>query len=167
MIARGESMGIIPWLFLFFFIGIPMAYGIYFIIALAMEKRAKAEADHSVQKNKKIIMVSTLLFNLVLIPLFNRAMGRLWEVEWATSENLFRSIPGILGLWFVFGMIPASVSFLFALAVYFFLHRKDTRLFSRGYHPPYSGEVSTGCIFAMGVTYTGLLVLIVVNLVAH
>ena len=170
---KDKIMNIVPWIFVVAFVVFPVIhFARVAFFALRKEKPKKysnakdEQLQQSMRKNKKIIGWATAIFNAALIPLLNRSMGGLWSFNWVTVDKLLQSIPGIIGIWFVFGIIPASESALFALFVYAFLHRKESP-FSRKIDHPYEEELYFGCILALWITYGGLMVFIAWNLIAN
>ena len=78
-----------------------------------------------------------------------------------TGEQLgaFYSLFVYSFLWLVSGVVPFAVVMLFKMAVYYFLHRGDKRLFERGYHPEYEQECDGIVEYSLRVTYLAMAVL--------
>ncbi len=54
--------------------------------------------------------------------------------------------------------------FLFMMSVYYFLHRKDKKVFDRRYHPEYEKEFYYGGSVAFAATYIAVLHLMILHL---
>ena len=124
------------------------------------------------KRNKAILATAILMLvigSTVLIilnseicgqPAFNRVQNQ------NTGEDLsiVMSVFLYLIFWVFFAGIPASVVFLFSIAVYFFLHRKDKRLLEKRYHPPYEDELHFCGYVSFASTYTAFLPLLILQL---
>ena len=123
------------------------------------------------KRNKAILATAILMLvigSTVLIilnseicgqPAFNRVQNQ------NTGEDLSIAMSVFLYLifWVFFAGIPASVVFLFSIAVYFFLHRKDKRLLEKRYHPPYEDELHFCGYVSFASTYTAFLLLLILQ----
>lgn len=124
---------------------------------------------NNIKRNKMIISASSIAI-VVLIFLYtlsnSEATGE-FSFQYIQNRNtgdpmaLAPSIFLYLLLWYVSSLVPASCIFLFAMLVYYFLHRKDPRLLERRYHPPYESELDFGCAVAMTATFIATFILIV------
>lgn len=162
---RDEGVGkvLLHWVLALVFVVFPVTRMLRFAMIILPEEWRNGEKDGPSAKNKKIVAWSTVIFNVVFIPFFNRAMGGLWCFDWVNGANLVRSIPGILGMWFVFGMIPVSISCLFSLLVCAVLHKNQMRWMNGG--RPNKSDQYFSAIFSLVVSYTVLLLFIVRNLI--
>lgn len=119
------------------------------------------------RRNK--IIISTLSISIVLffffLALSNCEFTGELSFHYIENKNtgeqmsLFVTIVFLLFIWWVLSLIPASCMFLFAMSVYFFLHRKDKKLLIRGYNPPYESELYFGCTVAMTATFIATFIL--------
>ena len=127
-------------------------------------------------RNKRIIAIATGIFWLSIVGwvlLESRPAGP-FEFHWIRSGTTAERLPLIANIflygiaWAFFSMIPSAWVFLFALCVFFFLHRKDKKLHQRHYYPPYEEEMHYGgkLTFALVYITTGALLLLhITNLV--
>lgn len=128
------------------------------------------------ERNKRIIAIATGIFWLSIVGwvlLESRPAGPL-EFHWIRSGTTGERLPLIANILLYgialafFSMIPSAWVFLFALCVFFFLHRKDKKLHQRHYYPPYEEEMHYGgkLTFALVYITTGALLLLhITNLV--
>lgn len=128
------------------------------------------------ERNKRIIAIATGIFWLSIVGwvlLESRPAGP-FEFHWIRSGTTGERLPLIANIflygiaWAFFSMILSAWVFLFALCVFFFLHRKDKKLHQRHYYPPYEEEMHYGGKLAFALVYitTGALLLLhITNLV--
>lgn len=122
----------------------------------------------NIRKNKLIITVAVLL--VVIIAFFSIALSGNFSgtLEFKILNNQETGEPlGVLASLFLyvlmlllFGLVPSSCVFLFAMLVYFFLHRKDPNLFKKGYSPKYEEEFEYAGKLSFCSTYAATFMLI-------
>ena len=128
--------------------------------------------DRSIQKNKLIITVAilVLVFIVVAYILLNSTVNDTLYFHYVYNQNtgeplgLIASIFLYILFWWFAGLIPSACVFLFALCLYYFLHRKDKRLFDRCYHPKYEEEFHYGGAVAFMATYVAVFILLVMHI---
>ena len=119
------------------------------------------------QKNKTII---TCAGNVLVVVGFILAVcscqlnGNIGFVHYENPETgdqlgTLYSLFVYLFLWIVSGVVPSAVVILLKMAVYYFLHRADKRLFERGYHPEYEQECDGIVESSLRATYSAMAVL--------
>lgn len=127
---------------------------------------------NSLKKNKIIIATSVILLVLSMFILIlsrssiNGALSFHYVYNRNTGEPLSLAMSiflYILLFWFI-GLIPSSSVFLFSIMIYYFLHRKDKRLFNRNYHPTYEEEFFFGGKVAFASTYLAILILMLLQI---
>jgi len=128
--------------------------------------------DKSIIKNKRIILSSILIFVtlIVVLLLLNSRFNNDVYFHYVYNQNTGEQLSVItslllylLFLWFV-GLVPSACVFLFMMMVYAIIHRKDKRLFEKSYHPNYEEEFFYGGLMAFVVTYSAVLVLMILHL---
>lgn len=128
------------------------------------------------ERNKRIIAIATGIFWISIVGwvLLESCPAGPFEFHWIRSGTTGERLPLIANIflygiaWAFFSMIPSAWVFLFALFVFFFLHRKDKKLYQRHYYPPYEEEMHYGGKLAFALVYitTGALLLLhITNLV--
>lgn len=126
----------------------------------------------SIKKNKIIIATSitVLVFTVFCLILSNSSINGSLSFQYVHNQNTGEPLSlsesiflYILFFWFL-GLIPFSVVFLFSLMIYFFLHRKDKRLFERRYNPPYEEEMDFGFKVSYISTYTAIFILLILQI---
>lgn len=130
------------------------------------------DEERSIYKNKLILTVSVLVlvFSAVACILLNSTTNDSIYFHYLHNQNtgeplgLVASIFLYALFWWFAGLIPSSCVSLFALCVYYFLHRKDKRLFERSYHPKYEEEFHYGGAVAFISTYAAILILMVLHI---
>ncbi len=125
-----------------------------------------------IKKNKRIITISILIyvFILFLFVLINSTFNDELRFVYVTNQNTGEPI-GVIGslflyvlLWWFVGLIPSAMVFLFVLLLYHFLHRKDSRILERNYHPPYEEEYHYGGKVTFISTYIAAGVLLILQI---
>ena len=128
--------------------------------------------DKSIIKNKRIILSSILIFVTLIVVLillnsrFNNDIYFHYVYNQNTGEqsSIITSLfLYLLFLWFV-GLVPSACVLLFMMMVYAIIHRKDKRLFEKSYHPKHEEEFFYGGLMAFVVTYSAILVLMILHL---
>ena len=123
------------------------------------------------KRNKAILATAILMLvigSTVLILLNSEVIGhpsfhRIQNQNTGADLSIVMSVFLYLIFWVFFAGIPASVVFLFSIAVYFFLHRKDKRLLEKRYHPPYKDELHFCGYVSFASTYTAFLLLLILQ----
>lgn len=151
------------WVLALVFVVFPVMRMLNFFAIFLAENWRDGEKDSQSRKREKIVAGLTVLFNVVFIPFFNRAMGGLWCFDWVTGANFVRSIPGILGVWVVFGVLPASASCLFSLLVCAALRKVQIQRENEAGEN--KSDLYFSSIFSLVVSYTALLLFVVKSLI--
>ena len=99
--------------------------------------------EDNIRRNRIIITVAVL--SVVIIAFFSIVLSGDFcrELEFQIIDNpktgeplgVFMSLFVYVLMCILFGLVPSSCVMLFAMLVYFFLHRKDQNLFKKGYSP--------------------------------
>lgn len=126
----------------------------------------------SIKRNKIIIATSiiVLVFTIFCLILSNSLINGSLSFQYVHNQNTGEPLSlgtsiflYILLFWFL-GLLPVSAIHLFMFMVYFFLHRKDKRLFERGYNPPYEEEMYFGSRVVFISTYTAIFILLILQI---
>lgn len=128
--------------------------------------------DKSIIKNKRIILISILIFVtfIVVLILLNSRFNDDVYFHYVYNQNTGEQLSIITSLflyllfWWFVGGIPSACVFLFMATIYAIIHRKDKRLFEKSYHPKYEEELFYGGQMAFAVTYLAVLVLMILHL---
>lgn len=128
--------------------------------------------DRSIQKNKIIITVAVLVLVFVVVAyiLLNSTINDTLYFHYVHNQNtgeplgLIASIFLYILFWWFAGLIPSACVFLFMMCLYYFLHRKDKRIFDRYYHPKYEEEFHYGGAVSFIATYMAVFILIVLHI---
>lgn len=129
------------------------------------------DEDNSIQKNKRIITIAVLIFvfsavgYILLNSTLNDTIYFHYIYNQRTGEpmSLIGSILLYLLFGFVLGLIPFSITFLFSLCLYFFLHRKETNFYYND-HPKHEEEYFYGGYVALLSTYAAVYVLLILHI---
>jgi hypothetical protein len=132
---------------------------------------ARMDEDNSIQKNKRIITIAVLIFvfsavgYILLNSTLNDTIYFHYIYNQRTGEpmSLIGSILLYLLFGFVLGLIPFSITFLFSLCLYFFLHRKETNFYYND-HPKHEEEYFYGGYVALLSTYAAVYVLLILHI---
>ena len=128
--------------------------------------------EKSIVKNKRIILSSIVIFValIVILILLNSSLNSDVYFHYVYNQNTGARLSIITSLflyflfWWFAGFVPSAVVFLFMMSVYYFLHRKDKKVFDRGYHPEYEEEFYYGGSVAFVATYIVVLFLMILHL---
>lgn len=131
-----------------------------------------SDEERNIQKNKLIITVAVLVLVFVVMAciLLNSTINDTLYFHYVHNQNtgeplgLITSIFLYVLFWWFAGLVPSACVFLFAMCLYFFLHRKDKKLLDRSYHPKYEEEFHYGGTVAFIATYIAVLVLMVLHI---
>lgn len=131
-----------------------------------------SDEERNIQKNKLIITIAVLVLVFVIVAyiLLNSRINDTLYFHYVHNQNtgeplgLIASILLYILFWWFAGLIPSACVFLFAMCLYFFLHRKDKKLLDRCYHPKYEEEFHYGGMVAFIATYIAVLVLMVLHI---
>lgn len=124
------------------------------------------------ERNKRIIAIATGMFWFFIVGwvlLESRPAGP-FEFHWIRSGTTGERLPLIANIflygiaWAFFSMILSAWVFLFALCVFFFLHRKDKKLHQRHYYPPYEEEMHYGGKLSFALVYATTLLLLLLHI---
>ena len=124
--------------------------------------------EDNICKNKIIITIAVL--SVVVIVALSIALSGAWNgnLEFQIIRNQKTGEPlGVcmslfvyLLMWLLFGLVPSACVMLFAMLVYFILHRKDPNLFKKGHAPSYEEEFEYAGKLSLCATYVATLFLI-------
>lgn len=127
--------------------------------------------DKAIQKNKRIIAIAVLIFvfSAVGYILINSTLNDTIYFHYIHNQktgepiSLMGSILLYLLFGFVLGLIPFSVTFLFSLCLYFFLHRKEKGLYYSD-HPKHEEEYFYGGYISLLSTYIAVYTLLILHI---
>ena len=128
--------------------------------------------EKSIYKNKIILTIFILVFVFIMVAfvLLNSTANDTFQFHYIHNRNtgeaigLVASILLYLLFSYLIMMIPFCVVFLFSLYLYFFLHRKDKRVWSRSYCPKYEDELHYAGSVSFAATYIAVLVLMALHI---
>lgn len=127
--------------------------------------------EDNIRKNKIIITVAVLSVVIIValaIALSGDFNGNL-EFQIISNPKTGEPLGVCMSLfvyvlmWLLFGLIPSSCVMLFAMLLYFFLHRKDPNLLKKGYAPSYEEELEYAGKISLFSTYVATLFLILLQ----
>ncbi len=131
------------------------------------------DEERSIQKNKIIITIAILVVVFIGVgyTLLNSTLNDELYFRYAYNQktgeqlNLASSLLIYFFIFGVFGIPHAGCVFLFMMYLYYFLHRKDKRLFrDRSYCPDYEEEFHYGGRVALRATYTARFILMLLHI---
>ena len=125
-----------------------------------------------IQKNKTIItvFVMVLVFIVVACILLNSTTNDAIYFHYVYNQNTGEPLGVVASIflyilfWWLIGTLFASFVFLCMLCLYYFLHRKDKRIFERHYHPKYEEEFYYGGTVSLVAAYVAVFVLLVLHI---
>ena len=122
------------------------------------------------QVSIRILFVLVLVFAVVACILLNSTTNDTIYFHYVNNQNTGEQIGAVTSiflyilLWWLIGTLFASFVFLCMLCLYYFLHRKDKRLFERHYHPKYEEEFYYGGTVSFVAAYAAVFVLLVLHI---
>lgn len=165
-----KTLFVVSWVAVILFIILPLAHFLYMAFAIIKRKdknKYENQQEKSIKnssiKNKIIIGWTTIIFSIAIVPVFNYCMMDIWSFNWVNPENILQSIPGMIAIWFIFGMIPTSTSMFFSLLICSFLHRRED-VAKKNKNTTHESEMYFGAFVGFIGTYTFLLIYGVMNI---